>query len=890
MPDTLPPIKQQTPMMQQYLRIKAEHPDLLLFYRMGDFYELFYSDAKKAAEILDITLTSRGKSAGEAIPMAGVPYHAAESYLGKLIRAGESVAICEQIGDPATSKGPVERKVVRIVTPGTVTDEALLDDSKENLIIAIHNDNHGFGIASLELSSGRFNLLEINQADELLTQLERLKPAEILLAENSSIAATLTETVKPQTLAAWKFSRDNAEQILKSHFKVSHLDAFHCQDHPRATIAAGCLLEYVQQTQRCDLPHINTLSVETPSDNLQLDLCTRRNLELTHNMSGDSKNTLYSVINYCQTAMGRRLLKRWINNPLRNKQILNQRYDAITELITKNDLTQLSAVLKQIPDIERIIARVGLKTARPRDLLGLRNALSHALSLQTTLKKYKSSLISNITAQLCLPTDLIDLLKRAIIDEPPLLIRDGGVLAKGYDAELDELRQLYQHSDEFLQELENNEKKASGIQNLKVNYNKVHGYYIEVSRAQADKVPEHFQRRQTLKNVERYITPELKTFEEKALTAKDKALNKEKQLYDQLLDKLIVDLKSLQQLAESIAKLDVLSSLSQCAQLNNYARPEISSKSGINIKQGRHPVVEKSIDSVFVANDTEFNPKRKMLIITGPNMGGKSTYMRQTALIVLLAHIGSFVPAEELILGPVDRIFTRIGAADDLASGRSTFMVEMTETANILHHATENSLVLMDEVGRGTSTYDGLALAWACACYLNQPIQAYTLFATHYFELTQLATESDSIENVHLDAVEHHEHIVFMHQVKTGAANRSYGLQVAALAGVPKQVIEQAKQKLKHLEDTNNNGNSETDSKALNQASQSSNKSEQQTDFGKQSLHKSAADKNLAAKQLDLNLKTEQALLTELQAIDVDKLTPIQALNLLHELKTRYQG
>ncbi len=869
MPDSLPPIESHTPMMQQFLRIKAEHPDLILFYRMGDFYELFFDDAKKAARLLDITLTARGKSNGEPIPMAGVPHHAAESYLAKLIRCGESVAICEQIGDPATSKGPVERKVVRILTPGTITDEALLDESIENLIIAIHCDAENFGLSTLELSSGRFTLLEVNSLDELLMEIERLKPAEILLSDGNIYLHELDGLSKTELLADWKFSTDNAEQILKSHFKVSHLDAFGCKDKIYASIAAGCLLDYVLQTQQSELPHIKSLLLENPNQSLQLDIATRRNLELISAMNGEKTNTLFSVLDFCQTAMGRRLLKRWISSPLRDHTLLQQRYDAIAELLDNNLHSGLNSLLKHILDIERILARIALKTARPRDLIGLRNAIDQANEISIQIAKCESTQINRLAETINLPDEINNLLLNAIIDEPPLLIRDGGVLADGYDVELDELRALYQHNDKFIQDLEASEKKASGINTLKVSYNKVHGYYIEVSRAQAENVPAYFQRRQTLKNAERYITPELKTFEEKVLSAKDKSLNKEKQLYDELLVKLIKQLQTLQNFAQSLAELDVLCSLSRSAERYNYVRPSLSKESCIQITSGRHPVVENASDDVFVANDALLDKNRKMLIITGPNMGGKSTYMRQTALIVLMAHIGSYVPASEFQCGPIDRIFTRIGAADDLASGRSTFMVEMTETANILHHATKDSLVLMDEVGRGTSTYDGLALAWACAFQLNDKIQSYTLFATHYFELTQLALQAERIENVHLDAVEHDEHIIFMHQVKPGAANRSYGLQVAALAGVPKAVIDLAKQKLAQFEVEYFDQN-----QFISETKVEQNDGQEKEDA--------------SADQLSLDLHQTHPLVKELAEKDINQLSPIDALNLLNELKKRY--
>jgi DNA mismatch repair protein MutS len=789
-----------TPMMQQYLRLKAQHPDILLFYRMGDFYELFYDDARKAARLLDITLTSRGQSAGQPIPMAGVPYHAAESYLARLVRLGESVAVCEQVGDPALSKGPVERKVVRVVTPGTVTDEALLEERRDNLLVAVDQWNGRIGLAVLNLSGGRFTVSELDGREALAGEIARLEPAEVLVNEDSEAVSWLEQARGVRTRPPWHFELETARRLLTTQFGTHDLSGFGCEHMPAAVRAAGSLLQYVQETQRTALPHIRGLAVERREDGLILDVATRRNLELERSIAGHHQYTLAGVLDRTATAMGSRLLRRWIHRPLRDQQQLRLRYHAIGTLIDSRAFPELGESLRGIGDIERILARVALKSARPRDLTALRAALQQLPALADAMAGLDTPLIQQLRTRAGEHPDTAELLERAVIEVPPVLIRDGGVIAPGYDPELDELRSLSENADQFLVALENRERERTGISSLKVSYNRVHGYYIEVPRSQSGQVPDDFLRRQTLKNVERYITPELKSFEDKVLSARERALAKEKALYEALLEQLIDRLPELQTCAAAVAELDVLVDLAERADTLQYTAPELTDRPGLVIEGGRHPVVEQVTDQPFVPNDTRLDESRRMLIITGPNMGGKSTYMRQTALIVLMAHVGSYVPAARLCLGPVDRVFTRIGASDDLASGRSTFMVEMTETANILHNATEHSLVLMDEIGRGTSTYDGLSLAWACAAYLAQRLHAYTLFATHYFELTRLAEHQDGIDNVHLDAVEHGDAIVFLHAVKDGPADRSYGLHVAALAGVPPEVIDRARQQLEELE------------------------------------------------------------------------------------------
>ena len=793
-------IEQHTPMMQQYLGLKAQHPDVLLFYRMGDFYELFYDDARKASQLLDISLTKRGQSAGTPIPMAGVPYHAVEGYLAKLVQMGESAAICEQIGDPALSKGPVERQVVRIVTPGTVTDEALLSERRDNLIGAVYHDGERFGLAMLDITSGRFSINQFPAEETLLAELQRLEPAELLHPESFAFLPQLGQRKGLRRRAEWEFELGTARRLLCQQFGTQDLVGFGVEQAKTALCAAGCLMQYVKDTQRTALPHIRTIRLEQAEHMVILDAATRRNLELTQNLAGGLDNTLAEVLDATATPMGSRLLKRWIHQPVRDRPLLQGRQQVIAELIELHMSEELTPLLRQIGDMERVLARLALRSARPRDLSRLRTAFQQLPTLQQLLGHAGSEALQRLAERAATFPQLCELLECAVVEAPPVVIRDGGVIASGYHPELDELRALADGATEYLQQLELRERERTGINTLKVDYNKVHGFYIEVTRANTHLVPAEYVRRQTLKNNERYIIPELKAYEDKALTAQSRALALEKQLYEQLLDKLLPHLGDLQLSAAAIAELDVLANLAERADTLNYCRPQLVDEPQIQIENGRHPVVEQVLTDPFIANPIALHDGRRMLIITGPNMGGKSTYMRQTALIVLLAHIGSYVPADSARIGPIDRIFTRIGASDDLASGRSTFMVEMTETANILHNATAQSLVLMDEIGRGTSTYDGLSLAWACAEQLAGPIRAFTLFATHYFELTQLPDRLPGLANVHLDAVEHGDTIAFMHAVQEGAASRSYGLQVAALAGVPRNVIQRARQKLHELE------------------------------------------------------------------------------------------
>ncbi len=838
-------------MMRQFLAIKADHPDELLFYRMGDFYELFYDDARVAADLLDITLTKRGASAGEPIPMCGVPYHSVESYLARLVKLGVSVAICEQIGDPNESKGPVERQVVRIVTPGTLTDDALLEADRDNLIASICRHEDIFGLAALELASGRFEIVELADEESLLSELHRLDPQELILPDDSGYPPGATERVGVRRRAPWEFDLEHATEKLTRQFGTRDLKGFGCEDMSAAIAAAGCLLGYVAETQRSELPHIQALSPLSRDDAVLIDAASRRNLELVTNIAGGSDNTLMSVMDRTATAMGGRLLNRWINRPVRKRDTLRARQHAVEHLMADYRFESLRDLLSDIGDCERILSRVALRSARPRDLARLRDSLAVLPGLQSLLAGFDSPRLADLSDLISEYPEISAELESAIIEAPPVVIRDGGVIREGYDSELDELRGISENAAEFLVRLEAEEKEKTGLSTLKVGYNKVHGYYIEISRAQSADAPDAYIRRQTLKNAERFITPELKEFEDKALSSKSRALAREKHLYDALIEKLNESLAPLQTTAAALAELDVLNNFAERALTLSLCRPELVETTGITIEAGRHPVVESMLDSPFVANDLELNEDRRLLIITGPNMGGKSTYMRQVALIVLLAHTGSFVPANSARIGPVDRIFTRIGSSDDLASGRSTFMVEMTETAMILNNATDRSLVLLDEIGRGTSTFDGLSLAWACAVHIVNASRAMTLFATHYFELTALAELLQATANVHLSAREHGDDIIFMYAVNDGPASQSYGLQVARLAGVPPAVITEARRKLLELE-------------------------------SREQLETPTQADLFGAGMTD---DTPDEIRERLEALDVDSLSPRDALELLYEMK-----
>src|SRR3984957_1493431 len=796
-------IPDHTPMMQQYLRIKAQHPDVLLFYRMGDFYEMFFDDARRAAQLLDIALTQRGASAGAPIPMAGVPVVSLDTYLAKLVRKGQSVAICEQRESPSKTKGPMEREVVRIVTPGTITDEALLEERRDNLLASVFGANGRFGIAWLDLSAGRFSVMELAGVAALEAEIERLRPAELLAPDGAQPSLTRSGAAqdRPWRLRApWHFDTESATRALTEQFRTRDLAGFGCADKPLAIAAAGALLAYVRETQKSALPHLLSITTEERDPALTMAPATRRNLELDESLAGKPELTLAGVFDRTTTAMGGRLLRRWLHRPLRDRDILRARYHAVATLIDQDQHAAIADGLAAVGDLERILARIALRSARPRDLVQLRAALGALPSLRRILIAAPSPLLQRLTLSINDHHEEHSLLHRAINEAPPHYLREGGVIAAGFDPELDELRALGSNTEQFLIDLEQRERERSGLSSLKLGFNRIQGFFIEVNRSQADKVPAEYLRRQTVKSAERFITPELKSFEDKVLGARERAQARERTLYEALLDQLSGNLPALQGSATAIAEVDVLSCFAERATTLQCAQPELVEEPMLRIDGGRHPVVERAGREPFVPNDLKFDDSRRMLIITGPNMGGKSTYMRQTALILILAHIGCFVPARRAVLGPLDRIFTRIGASDDLAGGRSTFMLEMTETANILNNATDKSLVLMDEVGRGTSTFDGLSIAWGCAAYIANKIRAFTLFATHYFELTSLATEAPGVANVHVEAVEHGETLVFLHSVKEGPANQSYGLHVAALAGIPKSVTAQARRYLTELE------------------------------------------------------------------------------------------
>lgn len=863
-------------MMKQYLGIKADYPDTLVFYRMGDFYELFFEDAEKVSRILGITLTQRGTSNGAPIKMAGIPFHSIEPYLAKLVKIGESAAICEQIGDPATSKGPVERKVMRVITPGTLTDTDLLPEKADRPLLALclmsQRKTVNIGLAWLSLASGALKLMEFSTDEKSLQarlqhELERISPAEVLVSAGGLMLEEFRGELpgKFSEVPDWHFDLKQGQKSLQDQLATATLTGFGVENFGAALGAAGALLRYAESTQGRGLKHVNSLSVESENEFIGLDTATRRNLELTETLRGQESPTLFSLLDHCRTAMGSRLLRHWLHHARRDQTIARQRHQAIDALLQADATSGLSNTLTAIPDIERITTRIALQSARPRDLAALRDGVQHLGTVRTyvsmCLKNNAPQLLAQSLLDLATPTECLDLLERSLMPQPATMVRDGGVIANGFDIELDELRSLSENAGQFLIDLETSERARTGIANLRVEYNKVHGFYIEVTNGQADKVPDNYRRRQTLKNAERYITPELKAFEDKALSAQERALVREKVLYEKLLQDLLPHIQILQTIAHAIAQLDTLVSLADHAMKNNWCAPQLLNEPTLDIVQGRHPVVENQIER-FIANDCQLSVERKLLLITGPNMGGKSTFMRQTALITLLAYIGSYVPATQASIGPIDRIFTRIGAADDLAGGRSTFMVEMTESAAILHGATENSLVLMDEVGRGTSTFDGLALAWAIARHLIMTSKSFTLFATHYFELTQLPDVHPSAENVHLSAIEHKENIVFLHAVQAGPASQSYGLQVAQLAGIPQAVIRAARKHLADLEAQSLQGTPQFDLFSNN------------------------------ASQSELNEPTapeahigNSPLLAAIDNIDPDAMTPREALEALYKLK-----
>ena len=878
-----------TPMMQQYLGIKANYPNTIVFYRMGDFYEVFFDDAKKCSNLLDITLTARGKQGDNPVPMAGVPFHSAEQYIAKLVKFGEAVAICEQIGDPATSKGPVERKVVRVLTPGTLTDESFLDERQENALVAINystgnslsDSNAGeWALSLLELSTGRFQGQRLKNTSALISELERLQPAEILIDErilddlpetphDESILSLKTHFKSQdrqkighqQSVPQWYFNLDVATELLKSQFGISELTAFGLEEEPTVIQTAGALLQYAKDMHYEQIPHVKHFSLIQDQDLLLIDASSRRNLEIEFNLSGGREHTLIDLMDQCKNAMGSRLIRRWLHGPIRSKERIQQRLDAVEELKNSIDLDSLQRIIRKCGDVERILTRIALQSVRPNDLVRLRLTLQSLPELQSIQSNFHSDKLRLLAEKTQPRKNIQVLLESAILDEPPATIREGGFIRQGYDEEFDQLKKLSINSSEFLLELEQREKERTSIPTLRVNYNRVHGFYIEVSKGQTDKVPEEYIRRQTLKNAERYITNELKEYEDKVLSAREKSLAREKWLYQQLIDTLQPEILNLQSMAHAIATLDVLCNFAERASTLNLCSPNLVDENIIDIQGGRHLVVENNLQQPFIANNLALSTKRKMLIITGPNMGGKSTYMRQNVLISLLAHTGSYVPADSATLGPIDRIFTRIGASDDLAGGRSTFMVEMTEMAQILRNATEHSLVLVDEIGRGTSTYDGLSLAWACAHDLAKNIQSYTLFATHYFEITQISRELKNVNNVHLSATEHNNDIVFLYSIQDGAANQSYGIQVAKLAGLPEKVLVDAREKLDILET-----------------------SSQQADNPNAQLNQTVdmfSSSNSSISQLD---EKQIALLEQIESIQADSLTPREALDTIYNL------
>ncbi len=837
--------QQHTPVMQQYLGFKAKYPGMLLFFRMGDFYELFYDDAKKAARLLDIALTKRGKSAGTDIPMAGIPFHAVDNYLGRLIRQGESVVICEQVGNPDLCKSPVEREVTRIITPGTITDEALLNEDDSNILLALYKDKKHYGLAALELGNGEVRLTETETDTALENLLTQYTPAEILISEGSGLHETLAQHHCITNRPDWHFNKTSAKDIIKKQYRVADLNGFGFEHLDPSICALGCLLHYVNDTQRTALSHLQPPQIEQSAHYLQIDAVSRQHLEIESGLHANKSHTLLKVIDVTSTAMGKRLLRRWLSQPVLDHDVLRQRYAAVEQFLLERQRQNFHQKMCSIGDIERITTRIVLKSARPRDLLRLRDSLRQLPEIKDWLKQIDAPHIDALNENIVPLPELLQSLNAALVDEPPVTIRDGGVIADGYDSRLDELRGLSNNAEQYLADLEEQEKQRTGIQGLRVGYNRVHGYYIEISRAYAAEVPEDYSRHQTLKRTERFTTPGLKALESKMLHTKERLLELEKQLYTELLENIASEQTELQNCAAALAELDVYLCFAETAERLNFTMPQLSEQKGINVTAGRHPVVERINPQAFIPNDLSLSDNCPMLIVTGPNMGGKSTYMRQTALIIILAYIGSYVPAEQAVIGRIDRIFTRIGAADDLAGNRSTFMVEMTETANILNNATENSFILMDEIGRGTSTYDGLALAWACATHLAKVTRACTLFATHYFELTTLVDTHANIGNVHMDAVEYDNDIVFLHTVKPGPASQSYGLQVAALAGVPKKVIDHARQRLHEI-----------------------------------SIPLLPKDNG----QTQGNLFDSDIILSRLRKIDPDSTNPKQALSLLYEL------
>ncbi|NQY43368.1 MAG: DNA mismatch repair protein MutS [Legionellales bacterium] len=845
-------INTHTPMMQQYLQVKQQYPNMLLLYRMGDFYEMFFEDAVEGAKLLNITLTHRGKSAGNPIPMAGIPFHALDNYLAKLVKQGLSVAICEQIGSPNT-KGPMKREIARVITPGTVMDESLLDEKTDNLLMGIyqHKKDHGFNIAVLDITTGSFYAKKYQDFSSLADGIAKLKPAEILITkelfDQYHFDNTLQYTFKPYD----EFKYHKSYKVLLNHFQITDLHAFGLEDHQSIIIPLGTVLSYAKSTQRNNLPHITNIRFKTKDSTLHMDANTIQNLELLKNIQGGEDNTLFKILDTSSTNMGSRELKRWLLNPLQDSTLINRRLAAVDKIYQTHNMEEFINILKSIGDIQRITSRIAVKSVRPQELLKICTSLENIPKLNHLLKNYDDEILKYLNKQLIPLPEVIERINQAISKDSPNLIRDGNVILEGYNKDLDQLRNLNKDNSAFLLDLENKEKKSTNINSLRVSYNKIQGYFIEIPKGQSGKIPEHYQRTQTLKNVERFTISELKKFEAKMISAQTKSLELEKQLYEEILDFIIGFLPPLKNNANAISKLDVIVTLAERAETLSLVKPQISQEKILYIKDGRHPVVENTLTEPFIPNDTKLDTNISSMIITGPNMGGKSTYMRQTALIALLAHIGSFVPAREVQLSVLDGIYSRIGASDDLASGRSTYIVEMNEAAYILRHATEKSLIIIDEIGRGTSTYDGLSLAWSCLSYLSKKIKAFTLFATHYFEITKITEQITNIQNVHFDAILENDKIIFHHKIKSGSTEQSYGIEVAKLAGIPEVVIEQARTKLNELQ------NSKYTIKKISKVAN-----------------------NPAVDNFINQLKME---------IKPDQLTPIEALNMLYKYKKQLE-
>ena len=875
-----------TPMMQQYVETKEQYKDCILFYRLGDFYEMFFEDAIIASKELEITLTGKDCGLEERAPMCGIPYHAVEGYLNKLISRGYKVAIGEQVEDPKLAKGLVKREVVRIVTPGTNLDSGALDESKNNYLMSIVCMESGYGISTADISTGAYLVTEVDTERKLMDEITKFAPSEIICNDAFLVSGIDIEDLKGRmgisisSLEAWYFDDAMCTSILKEHFHVSNLEGLGISNYDCGVIAAGALLKYLYETQKNNLNHMTTIKPYTIGKYMILDSSTRRNLELTETLREKQKRgSLLWVLDKTKTAMGARLLRNCVEQPLIEKESIDQRLDAIEELNTNMiSREEIREYLNPIYDLERLISRISYKTANPRDLLSFRNSLEMIPALKQVLSEFSSPLLKEVCENMDELADIYNLLNNSINEEPPISVREGGIIKEGFHQEIDELRNAKTEGKTWLAHLEAEEREKTGIKNLKIKYNKVFGYYLEVTNSYKELVPDYYMRKQTLSNAERYITPELKELEDKILGAEDKLVALEYDEFCTIRDTVAAEVERIQKTAGAIAMADVFASLSKVAEQNNFVRPKMNTKGIIDIKGGRHPVVEKMIQNdMFVCNDTYLdNGKNRISIITGPNMAGKSTYMRQTALIVLMAQIGSFVPAQEAKIGIVDRIFTRVGASDDLASGQSTFMVEMTEVANILRNATSKSLLVLDEIGRGTSTFDGLSIAWAVVEHISNTklLGAKTLFATHYHELTELEGKIDGVNNYCIAVKEKGDNIVFLRKIIKGGADRSYGIQVAKLAGVPEQVIERAKEISEELNDADILANARKLAENGIKASEG------------QSIRQ-----DIEAEQISLfDTVKDSDILKELESIDIGNLTPVEALNELYRLQNKIKN